>query len=66
MYTFNPLSEEELNAFDLMEEGTYDFEVLKATRAKVIGGYVVISRGDVSKFGIRVKSVLNSLLLSNS
>jgi hypothetical protein len=31
-YNLNPLSEEELNAFDLVEEGIYDFEVLKSER----------------------------------
>lgn len=32
MYTFNPMSEEEINAFSLMDEGVYDFEVVKSTR----------------------------------
>lgn len=31
-YNLNPLTEEELNMFDLIEEGIYDFEVLKAER----------------------------------
>lgn len=31
-YSITPMSEEELNAFDLIEEGIYDFEVLKAER----------------------------------
>jgi hypothetical protein len=31
-YNLQPLSEEELNAYDLIEEGVYDFEVLKAER----------------------------------
>lgn len=31
-YTFTPLSDEELNAIDLIDEGVYDFQVIKATR----------------------------------
>lgn len=31
-YNVNPMTEEELNAFDVIEEGIYDFEVLKAER----------------------------------
>ena len=29
-YNLQPLTEEELNMFDLMEEGVYDFEVIKS------------------------------------
>ncbi len=32
MYTFTPMSEEEIQASGLMEDGTYDFEVVKSTR----------------------------------
>ena len=31
-YNFNPLTEEELNSFPMIEPGVYDFEVLKSTR----------------------------------
>ena len=31
-YNLQPLTEEELNAFDTIEEGIYDFEVIKAER----------------------------------
>ncbi len=31
-YNLTPMTEEELNAFDMMEEGIYDFEVLKSER----------------------------------
>jgi hypothetical protein len=31
-YSFNPLTEEEINAFSLMDDGVYEFEVLKSTR----------------------------------
>lgn len=31
-YNFNPLSEEELDAMNLMEDGIYDFEVIKGTK----------------------------------
>lgn len=31
-FTFTPLSDEELDSFDLMEDGIYDFEVVKSTR----------------------------------
>lgn len=32
MYTFTPMTEEEINAFNLMDEGVYDFQVVKSTR----------------------------------
>ena len=31
-YNFNPLSDEELDSFDLIPDGVYNFEVLKSTR----------------------------------
>ena len=31
-YSFHPMSEEELNAVSLVEDGEYEFEVLKSTR----------------------------------
>jgi hypothetical protein len=31
-YQFNPLTEEELNAVELVEDGIYDFEVIKSVR----------------------------------
>lgn len=37
-YNLTPMTEEELNAFDLIEEGTYDFEVLKSERQKSKSG----------------------------
>jgi len=32
MYTFNPMTEEEIQASSLMEAGVYNFEVVKSTR----------------------------------
>lgn len=32
MFTFSPMSEEEINLSNLMEIGTYNFEVVKSTR----------------------------------
>lgn len=32
MYTFTPMTEEEIQASSVIEAGTYDFEVIKATR----------------------------------
>lgn len=31
-YSFNPMTEEELNSASMIEEGFYDFEVVKSTR----------------------------------
>lgn len=31
-YSFNPMSDEELDAFDLIPEGVYNFEVIKSAR----------------------------------
>ena len=31
-YSFNPLTEEELDAIDLIKEGVYNFEIVKSTR----------------------------------
>lgn len=32
MFTFQPMTEEEINSVNLIEEGTYDFEVIKSMR----------------------------------
>lgn len=33
-------------------------EILAGTKAEILGGYVVVSRGDISKFKIPIKSLL--------
>jgi hypothetical protein len=32
MYTFTPMTEEEISSYNLMEKGIYDFEVIKSIR----------------------------------
>lgn len=32
IYSFKPMSEEEINSFNLMEDGIYDFEVIRSNR----------------------------------
>ena len=31
-YTFQPMTEEEINSFSLVDDGIYNFEVVKSTR----------------------------------
>lgn len=37
-YNFNPMTDEEINSFGLVEKGIYNFEVVKSTRKKSKSG----------------------------
>ena len=47
---------------DVFTMGTSMSKIIKAlskTKAKILAGYVVVNRGDVSKFKVPIKSLLN-------